>query len=245
MENDATTLNGFLGGRIMAAQPKRGFRAGHDTVLLAAAVPALVGDNILELGAGVGIASLCLAARVTDCRITGLEIDAALAALANDNAARNGMASRVQFLVLDVKEAAAHLPASSFDHIFLNPPFYPASGQTSADSATDRAKRDMDDAVTKWTALALRLVKPGGTVTTILRADREPDMLRAAAGWQAAILPLAPRANEPPKRIIIQLRQSRAGSVHCLPPFILHQPDGKPTPEAEAVLRAGEALFLA
>ena len=33
--NRDNTLDGFLGGRLFIAQPRRGFRAGHDTVLLA------------------------------------------------------------------------------------------------------------------------------------------------------------------------------------------------------------------
>lgn len=92
----AVTEDGFLDGRLRICQPERGFRAGLDAVMLAAAVPAGAGDSALELGAGVGTASLCLAAR-TGCRVTGIEIEPALVELANANAARNGMAGQVTF----------------------------------------------------------------------------------------------------------------------------------------------------
>ena len=55
-----TTDNAFLGGRVQLLQPRRGYRAGVDPVLLAAAVAARPGEAVLELGCGVGTALLCL-----------------------------------------------------------------------------------------------------------------------------------------------------------------------------------------
>ncbi|MEM6466501.1 MAG: methyltransferase, partial [Pseudomonadota bacterium] len=40
----------YLGGRVQITQPAKGYRAGTDPVLLAAAVPALAGQTVLELG---------------------------------------------------------------------------------------------------------------------------------------------------------------------------------------------------
>ncbi len=90
----------FLNGRVIARQPEAGFRAGLDAVMLAAAVPE--GATALELGAGSGAASLCLAARQPGMAITGLEIDPDLVRLANDNAAANGMTERVRFVQADI-----------------------------------------------------------------------------------------------------------------------------------------------
>ncbi len=80
--------DGFLNNRLRIRQPRQGFRAGLDAVMLAAAVPAGAGEAALELGAGVGTASLCLVAR-TGCTVTGIEIDAELVELANQNAKLN------------------------------------------------------------------------------------------------------------------------------------------------------------
>ena len=54
----ATTDDAFLGGRVQVLQPRKGFRAGLDAVMLAAAVPARAGDRVCELGAGVGTAGV-------------------------------------------------------------------------------------------------------------------------------------------------------------------------------------------
>ena len=83
-----TTEDRFLDGRVIVLQPTNGFRAGLDAVMLAASVPAKTGDDVLELGAGAGTASLCLSKRVSDISIIGVEIDPTLAALANTRSPR-------------------------------------------------------------------------------------------------------------------------------------------------------------
>lgn len=129
--------DGFLGGRLRLLQPKAGYRAATDPVLLAAAVPARAGENALELGCGAGAAALCLAARVPGLAVTGLERQPAYAALARENAARNGLALTV------IEGDLAHLPAAlrerSFDHVLANPPYYPAGGAGSAACGERRA----------------------------------------------------------------------------------------------------------
>jgi tRNA1Val (adenine37-N6)-methyltransferase len=237
--NGDFTLDGFLGGCLTIAQPKNGFRAGHDSVLLAAAVPASAGERVLELGSGVGVASLCLSAR-TKCDVLGIEIDPALVSISNENAKRNGMA-RARFIEGDAGSAK---PAGApFDHVFFNPPFHPDTGQVSPHAARDRATRDTEDAVRSWTGHALTLVKHGGTVTAILRADRLDDFLNVAGKAGGAVLPLLPSAGEAPKRVIVQKREGDTSPLRTMAGLPLHE-DGRPTHGTEAVLRHGAALPL-
>ncbi|MEL6434627.1 MAG: methyltransferase, partial [Pseudomonadota bacterium] len=58
------TKDDFLGGRLQLLQPRAGYRAGIDPVLLAASVEARKGQSILDLGCGVGTAALCIGRRV-------------------------------------------------------------------------------------------------------------------------------------------------------------------------------------
>jgi tRNA1Val (adenine37-N6)-methyltransferase len=247
---EPATLDRFLGGRLEIAQPKRGFRAGHDTVLLAAAVPAGSGSRVLELGAGVGVASLCLAARVAWVRILGIEIDAELVGFANENAARNNFADRVRFEQGDaVREEAALIlrrwrsdRLEGFDHVFFNPPFHSASGQESPNAARARAMRDGDNALAQWSRTALALTKPGGTVTAILPANRTGEVLVAKEG--AVVFPLLPHAGEQPKRAIVQIVKGSSAPLRMAAGLILHEVDGRNTEAAEAVLRHGAELRL-
>jgi len=235
------TLDRFLGGRIVAAQPSRGFRGGHDTVLLAAAVPAENGSVVLELGSGAGIASLCLAARVPGVRIIGIEIDPALVRLSNDNAARNNVAGRISFVTGDAEQFTS---AERIDHVFFNPPFHPDSAHVSPVAARDRATRDSTDAVRTWTGTALSLVRDGGTVTAIVRADRIDEILDASRGYSAVVFPLSPRVGVVAKRAIVRIGKVK-GEVSTAAGLVLHESDGRNTDAAEAVLRHGQPLNLA
>jgi tRNA1(Val) A37 N6-methylase TrmN6 len=237
---ELSTVDRFLGGRIAVSQPARGFRAGHDSVLLAAAVPAAAGDDVLELGSGAGVASLALAARVPGVRIVGVEIDRELARLADDNAARNGM-SALRFICRDVESLGPEM----FDHVFFNPPFHRNTGQVSPLRARDAAKREVAGAVLRWTEIALERVKPGGTVTAIVSADREADMLAATGGNGATVFPLFPHAGEAPKRIIVQFRKGADEPARIATGLVLHEADGRNTEAAEAVLRHAGSLELA
>ena len=67
------TLDNFLGGKLKIYQFKEGYRAGHDSVLLASSIKAREGDLCLEHAFGTGVVSLCLAKRVPNIKIIGIE----------------------------------------------------------------------------------------------------------------------------------------------------------------------------
>ncbi len=181
------TDDAALGGRLRLLQPRRGHRFGHDAILLAAATPARNGDRIADLGAGVGTAGLALAARVPEVRVTLVEIDADLAALAQENAARNGFAACVDAVALDVAApsadfAGAGLAAGSCDIVLMNPPFHDKALPASPDPRRRSAHSLEAGNLAGWAAAAERLLRPGGILTLIFRADGVPMLLDLLAG---------------------------------------------------------------
>jgi tRNA1(Val) A37 N6-methylase TrmN6 len=247
---EPVTLDRFLGGRLRIAQSAHGFRAGHDTVLLAAAVPAQAGARVLELGSGAGVASLCLAARVCGAHILGIEIDADAVTLANENAARNGMEGRVRFEPGDAANADSLLILSrshsdrleGYDHVFFNPPFHPPTGQRSPNATRARAMHDNGEILARWTRTALALTRSGGTVTAILPANRADEMLISKDG--AVLFPFFPHAGEPAKRAIVRIVKDSALPFRIASGLVLHEADGRNTEAAETVLRYGAELRL-
>ena len=238
LEKQAET---FLGGRVRVEQPQSGFRSGLDAVMLAAAVPARPGEAALELGAGAGTASLCLAARVPHVTITGVEIAPELTALAGRNAAVNDMAARVTFTSADVFALPADLKRD-FDHVFVNPPFN-SDGHASPDASRARALNDQGQ-LTAWLKLGFQRTVSDGYFTAILRADRINEALAALPAGGINIFPLWSRAGEPAKRVMLQVRKGSAAGCTLLPGLILHDESGAYTEAADAVLRCGEALAL-
>jgi tRNA1(Val) A37 N6-methylase TrmN6 len=232
----------FLNGKVLARQPADGFRSGLDAVMLAASVPAAAGDAVLELGSGAGVAALCLAARVARCSVYGLERDAALVELANANAALNTMADRVRALEGDALAPPKPL-RRDFDHVFSNPPFHGDEGRASPVAGRAAATRD-EGRLGDWLRMGLKRTASGGTFTAILRADRLGDALAALPHRGTLVLPLWPKADVQAKRAIVQVRKAARHPLGFLPGLVLHDADGRYTPEADAILRDGAALTL-
>lgn len=234
-----TTEDGFLDGRLRILQPADGYRAATDPVFLAAAVPAHAGQTVLELGCGVGVAALCLAHR-TGAIVTGVEIQPDYAALARRNAERNN-------LPLTVMEGDVNrLPLTdSFDHVMANPPYY-AGGTAARDAGRDIALRE-GLPLSRWMEVMARRLRPSGTMTLILGADRLADALRGMPDTVGSIvvLPLTARQGRPAKRVIVQARKGGRAAFVLQAPAVLHDGarhlrDGDDaTPLSRAILRQG------
>ncbi len=236
----ATTEDTVMGGRVKLLQPRRGYRIAVDAVLLAAAAEVATGEGVLDLGAGVGAVGLCIAARVPDCHVTGIELQPELAALAERNVALNQAGDRVRTLVHDL---AKPLPRDlgPFDHVTTNPPYLPAAV---ADPSPDRSKAlatvessaDLD----RWLTVATDALKPAGTLTIIHRSDRLEEIVAILArlGWGDVTVKRLP----PAARVLVRARRATGLHRREAEPLILHRPEGGYTDAAEAILRHGQPL---
>lgn len=239
-----------LGGRVVLRQPRIGYRAATDPVLLAASTPAKAGMRVLDLGCGVGAAGLCLAGRVPGVEMHGLEVQPRYASLARVNAALNGIVLTVH--EGDLRTPPAALKALSFDHVICNPPYYAAEASTpAADRGRDTAHRE-DAPMAAWMDAALRRLAPRGMVTVIHRAERLPHILGALVGraGDVTVLPLAARPGRAAKRVIVQARKGARGAFVLMSPLVMHVGDAHLKDEedfsasARAVLRDAGALML-
>lgn len=241
-----TTDDGFLDGALSILQPKTGFRAGLDSILLAAAVKAPSGARVFELGLGAGVAGLCLLRRRADVSLEGLEIDPQLAALARMNAARNGFAERMRVHVGDALRLPKGLPRQAFDAVMTNPPFLHAAAATAGPNEGKARAIALDaEDESDWFRSALSLLKPKGALTVIHRADALGRILSyltpGTGGFQ--ITPLHPAAGEAATRIVVNAIKGSRAPLQLLPGIVLHKSDGGFTPEVERVLRQGAALI--
>lgn len=235
--------NTVLGGRVRLRQPVRGYRAGMDAALLAAAVEARPGQRVIEAGCGAGGALLQIAARCEGAALTGLERDADAAELARGNAALNGMADRVDVIAGDVAAGFRALERPAFDWAVSNPPFFDDEGALRAPDPAKRGAWIADDGLKAWTDFLVKAVREGGRIVIIHRADRLADILGLLGGkcGSFAIRPIQPFADEPAKRVLVQAIRTGKAPLRLLPPLVLHDRSGaKHAPGAEAILR-GEA----
>lgn len=243
-----TTEDELLGGRVTIVQPAGGYRAAIDPVLLAAAVPGESGERVLDVGSGSGAAALALAARVEGVRVTGLEAQADLAALARESARKSGLDGQVDFLEGDLLDPPDALTPGSFDHVMANPPYLAAgSGNPPPQAARRLATVEGDARLVDWLGFMLAMVRGGGSITVIHRHDRAEEVLAGLAKGAGGIVvfPLWPKpAQQAAKRVIIRAVKGGEGETRTAQGLVLHAEDGAYTPEAEAILRGGNALLL-
>jgi tRNA1(Val) A37 N6-methylase TrmN6 len=249
-ESGAVSEDAVLGGRLVLRQPLSGHRVGHDAILLAAASPARAGDHAVDLGAGVGAAGLALARRVEGVTVTLVEIDPTLTALARDNIKRNDLAGRVRAVCLDVGAsvaafANAGLAAEEEDCVLMNPPFN-ALHNPSPNANRRMAHAASHGVLRQWVRTASRLLRPSGTLTLIWRADGVADVLAELASRFGAVslLPIYGKPALPAIRIVASAVKDSRAPLMLRPALLLADEHGKPTAEAEAVLRGGASLPL-
>ena len=248
------TEDAFLGGALMMLQPRDGYRAGVDAVLLAAATPVRQGraERVLDAGSGVGVVGLCVAARVPDAQVTLVENGPELVALANQNVARNGLGDRAKVIEADITSPARALEekglsADSFTHVVANPPFHTEGhGRPSRNAIKARAHAMPAGDLAHWVRFAARVTQPGGSLTIVHRADTVGELLTLMDGRFGALrlLPIHPRDGSAAVRVLLQGRKGSRAPLTILPGLILHNDDNSFRPNVADILRHGAPLDL-
>ncbi|MFJ7436057.1 tRNA1(Val) (adenine(37)-N6)-methyltransferase [Methylorubrum thiocyanatum] len=236
----------FLGGRLWLRQPPRGaHRAGTDAVLLARLVVPAPGDTLYDLGASTGAVGLAAARMSEACRVVLVERDPDLAALARENASANGLAERVAVIAADVlapgaQRRAAGLEAGCADIVLTNPPFFEAGGhRPSPVPQKASAHAFVAGGLDLWLRTCADLLRPGGRLGLIHRADALPACLDALRGrfGDCAVRPVHARSDRPAIRVLIAAVKGSRAPCQLLPPLVLQDEAGRFTPEAEALHR--------
>jgi len=245
------TEDAFLGGSLRLRQPKSGHRAGHDAMLLAAATPARSGDRVVDLGAGVGAAGLAVARRVEGIKLVLVEIDEGLAELARGNALSNAVAAET--IVLDVTSgarafAAAGLSPDSVDVVLMNPPFNDAARHR---ASPDKARKVAHVATTAtlegWIHTARRILKSGGDLVMIWRADGIAEVLAALdRGFGSlVVLPVHADVTSPAIRVLVRAAKGGKAPARIQPALILNDDSAQPNRKVQDILEGKEVLPLA
>ncbi|MDR6871326.1 tRNA1(Val) A37 N6-methylase TrmN6 [Bosea sp. BE125] len=239
----------LLDGRLILRQPKKGHRAGSDAILLAAALPELGEGPLLDMGAGVGTVGLAAALAQPHLRVVLVERDPELAALARDNIASNGLEARVAALAVDIAAPAAALAQAglipaSFACVAMNPPFYAARETKASPVPNRRAAHVVEGGLGDWLKAARRLLRPGGRIAIIHRAEALAEILAGlATGFGGLeIRPIHALATRPAVRVLVTAVLNSKKPAALLPAFILNRPEGGFTEASEALHRGYATL---
>ncbi len=248
------TDDAFLGGQLHILQPKSGYRAGVDAVLLSATVPTELGAGaaVLDLGAGVGTVGLSAASRLGQIQVTLVEAEPEMAALAVQNIARNGLLGRARSVTADVTGPAslleaAGVPADFYACVVANPPFHAEGQGTPAPGEIKAAAHAMPaDALDRWVRAMARHAAPGGTAIMVHKVEALGEILAAFSPRFGAVrvLPVHPRAGANAIRVIVSGIKGSRAPLAIRAGFVLHEEGHTFTAEAAKILRAGGGLVL-
>lgn len=185
--------------------PDGTFPLSTDSMALAHFAKLKKDARVLDLGSGCGTLGLLLCAREPDCRVTGIELDAAAHTAALANIRRNGLDGRMESICADLRRITASVTPGSYTCCLSNPPYF-AGGPASA--ATPDARREDRCGLEDVVKAAVWALKYGGDFYLVHRPER-----------LAQICALASNAGLEPKRL--QLLRHRADSpvslilLHC------------------------------
>lgn len=230
------SIDAFLGGRIHLKQYKKGYRATSDSVLLSAGVRACAGDSVLDVGTAGGVILFCMAQRLKDLKLTGVDIQEDLLELAKENARENNI--NADFIHTDIFDKNSPLNGRQFHHVVTNPPFYdePKERESVQQNIAFKAQQPIG----VWVKKCLKYVRPKGTLTIIHRPQalfEILEVLEKSALGAIEIIPIQSMPQKPANRIIVRGILNSKKPLVILPPLITHTEQGSYTQQAESILR--------
>ena len=241
-----TTHDRLFAGALSLRQPARGigYRVNVDALLLGAfAARTLAGGeqsvararHAVDLGSGVGGVGLTQLHLAAATRVSFVELDETLAALATQNVQDNGWAERAEVLHADATDAAKQLRAAA-NLVVCNPPYVPPGrGRVPAEQLRSAKYGQLDtfvEAARKIAGSRARVcfVYPAIEATTLLPTLRtrglEPKRLRAVHG----------RATDKARVVLVEAVAGRPGGLAIEPPFIETDVRGSRTRELAELL---------
>jgi tRNA1(Val) A37 N6-methylase TrmN6 len=227
------TEDSIFNGRIKLFQPKIGYRAALDPIILASFISPGPHQKILDVGCGVGTISLILKMRESTAEITALDMDKRMCQICEQNAAANGFSVEV----LNVRiEDRAILKERLFDHVVTNPPFF--EEKSSKVSESKKFANFETISLVEWIALCINKLKNNGIFSIIHRASRLEEILSALKSRAGAvkIIPIFPKSDRNANRIVVQAKKSSKSETMILPGVIVHRDDGSYSDDLRRIL---------
>ena len=244
---DEFTKDSFLGGGIRIWQPKKGYRAGIDPILLAATVNVSAGQKVLDLGCGVGTASFAIGYRVKNVELYGIEIQKVFADLADLNSKENGIELQVE--CSNISNLSSNITSKNFDHVIANPPYFDRKSSVRGINLSKEKSFGDTLPISEWLKVAAKRAKPKGFVHFILRSDRLIEIFTNMPNslGSLVITPVISRKNENAKLTILHAKKNGRAGFIISSPIVLHplKSDSreKYVPEVDKVLRNGASLI--
>ena len=244
MENFEITCDGFLGKKLLIKQLKKGYRAGFDAVVLAAAVRGFFGAKVLDVGCGVGVASFCLAFRCKGLEITGIDAYEQMVALAKENLLLNpSLQSKLCFSCKRIKEKMPGFSLPVYDIVMTNPPFY-QKGKVTEPACKFKAYANIRDiSLNAWLQFCWTSLKEKGVcyIVYLSRAIEELTTILKTYPGSWSVFPIFYRQFKEAPICLVEWRKSYQ-PICERKLYSFYTQTGTQTPYGKSILWEGESL---
>lgn len=211
------------------------FCFGMDAVLLSGFVRAKDGERILDLGTGTGIIPILLEAKTKAAHLTGLEIQAESADMAQRSVMLNGLEDKITIIEGDIKEADKLFEAASFDIVTCNPPYMIGQhGLQNPDAPKAIARHEILCTLEDVAAKAAKLLRPGGRFFMVHRPFRLAEIMTVLTRYRLEpkrMRLVYPYIDKEPNMVLIEASRGGRSRMTVEKPLIVYESPGVYTQE--------------
>lgn len=222
-------------------QSSEGYRFSIDSFLLADFCLTHKGVKILDLGSGCGIISILLAKSCPCCEIVGIEIQADLIEMAEQNLIRNKLSSNIRFIQGDIRRISKHFLNAPFDTIVTNPPYHKiGSGRINPHPGKASARHEITGSLMDFIRAAVHILKTKGEFFMIYTANRLPELIHALVqnGLEPKVLKfIHPRENSEANLVLIKTIKKGRPGLRILAPIFIYKTVGEYSNEVNDILK--------
>jgi tRNA1Val (adenine37-N6)-methyltransferase len=210
-----------------------------DAVLLAGLTRVRPRDRVIDLGTGCGVVLLLMAHRGQGTRLTGVELQADLAALARENVRVNGFEEMIRIVEADYRDLAECFPAASVDLVVSNPPYRRVrSGRINPDGEKAVARHELMGSLGDVFAAASHLLPVKGRLDIVYPATRLDHLIVEAQrrGFSPKELTVIfSNPAESGRLVHLQCLKGGGEELRINPPFFIYREQGVYTEAMQAL----------
>lgn len=227
------TIDDLILGDLKIIQKRDGFRFSLDAVLLAHFAHLKKGAQIIDLGTGTGIIPLLLSTREVGLEILGVEIQKAIAEMAQRSIALNAL-KQIQVINEDFRELGRE-HFNRYDLVISNPPYLPvAQGKISPKEEIAVARHELKCTLEDLIKAASKFMVDKGRLALIHRAERLAEIISYAKSYNLEpkrLRLIYPYLNQTANLVLVEAIKGGKPGLQVQKPLIVYNEDGSYTQE--------------
>ncbi|MDD3269828.1 MAG: tRNA1(Val) (adenine(37)-N6)-methyltransferase [Syntrophomonadaceae bacterium] len=224
------SIDDLVLGGLKLIQAREGYRFSLDAVLLAHFVNLKGVNQAIDLGTGNGVIPLLLAHRSPTLCLTGVELQANMAARARRSVAYNGLGQRIEIMEGDIKRIKEFISPGFAELVLSNPPFWKKGEGLLNDNPEEAiARHELEIELPEILAAAAHILAVHGRLAIIHRAERMVEIMENLADYKLAPRRLRlvhPFADRAANLLLLEAEKNAKGKLTILPPLIIYQKPG-------------------